>query len=75
MRGHSVNVIDTLSVPVKIGFGQAAVTPQSLPDVEAIVPRIGTSITFYGLAVVRQFETRGVVTTATARTNYTASRS
>jgi ribosomal protein S6--L-glutamate ligase len=67
MRGHSVNVIDTLSVPVKIGFGQAAVTPQSLPDVEAIVPRIGTSITFYGLAVVRQFETRGVVTTATAR--------
>jgi ribosomal protein S6--L-glutamate ligase len=67
MRGHSVNVIDTMSVPVKIGFGHSNVPPHPLPDVEAIVPRIGTSITFYGLAVVRQFESLGVVTTATAR--------
>lgn len=67
MRGHSVDVIDTLSVPINIRTGRAAVTSHALPDVEAIVPRIGTSITFYGLAVVRQFETLGVVTTATAQ--------
>lgn len=67
MRGHSVSVIDTLSVPVKIGLGKMAVASETLPEVEAIVPRIGTSITFYGLAVVRQFETLGVVTTATAQ--------
>jgi ribosomal protein S6--L-glutamate ligase len=37
-----------------------------LPQVDAIIPRIGTSITQYGLAVVRQFEASGVVTTASA---------
>ena len=37
-----------------------------VPEVDAIVPRIGASVTFYGLAVVRQFETLGVITTATA---------
>jgi ribosomal protein S6--L-glutamate ligase len=67
MRGHSVVVVDTLTVPINIGVGRAAVSSHTLPDVEGIVPRIGTSITFYGLAVVRQFETLGVVTTASAQ--------
>ena len=30
---------------------------ESLKDVDAIIPRIGASNTFYGTAVVRQFET------------------
>lgn len=33
---------------------------QILEDFDAIIPRIGASITFYGLAVVRQFEMMGV---------------
>jgi ribosomal protein S6--L-glutamate ligase len=37
-----------------------------LPPVDVIIPRIGASITDYGLAVVRQFEARGVLTTATS---------
>jgi len=37
-----------------------------IPEVDAIIPRIGASITFYGLAVVRQFEELGVLTTAVA---------
>lgn len=38
-----------------------------LPQVEAIIPRIGSSITYYGLTVVRQFEAKGVLTTAASQ--------
>lgn len=38
-----------------------------LPAVDAIIPRIGARITYYGLAVVRQFEARGVLTTAASQ--------
>jgi len=77
MRGHRVEIIDTTSVAVHIGRGDDAAIPQQLvaslpgmaettklPALDAIIPRIGTSVTFYGLAVVRQFETAGVLTTA-----------
>lgn len=63
-RGHSVEIVDTLSIPVKIGARPSIKPIRALPQVEAIIPRIGTSITFYGLAVVRQFEAMGVITTA-----------
>ncbi len=79
-RGHKASVIDTLSIAVEVGQGHGepgeirmiGTSPLglaktiSIPKVDAIVPRIGTSVTFYGLAVVRQFESLGVVTTATA---------
>lgn len=39
---------------------------QYVPAVDAIIPRIGSSITAYGLAVVRQFERRHILTTASA---------
>ena len=64
MRGHNVRVIDTLQVPVKIGARKGELSDSHLPVVDAIIPRIGTSITFYGLAVVRQFESMGFLTTA-----------
>jgi len=64
MRGHSVRIIDTLQVPVKIGVRKGELNGPFLPPVDAIIPRIGTSITFYGLAVVRQYESLGVLTTA-----------
>jgi ribosomal protein S6--L-glutamate ligase len=38
-----------------------------LPELNAIIPRIGSSITYYGLTVVRQFEAQGVITTATSQ--------
>lgn len=77
-RGHSVVVIDTMTITVEMGMlpadGEISHTlhrgvitrTEPLPEVDAIIPRIGTSITPYGLAVVRQFEGRGVLTTATA---------
>jgi len=61
-----VSIVDTLKLPVKVGQRPTSVPIKPLPDVDAIVPRIGTSITFYGLAVVRQFESTGVITTATS---------
>jgi ribosomal protein S6--L-glutamate ligase len=63
-RGHPLTIIDTLHVPVQVGKGSKLSPIQPLPNVDAIIPRIGTSITFYGLAVVRQFEAKGVITTA-----------
>jgi ribosomal protein S6--L-glutamate ligase len=38
-----------------------------LPPADALIPRIGASVTAYGLAVVRQFEAAGVLTTASSR--------
>lgn len=65
-HGHLVRIIDTLSIPVRIGRRPSSNSASLLPEVDAIIPRIGTSITFYGLAVVRQFEATGLITTATA---------
>ncbi len=73
-------MIDTLAVAVEVGLasegrnGPKLITRGPLglmrtghiPEVDAIIPRIGSSITFYGLAVVRQFEAMGVMTTAVA---------
>lgn len=66
LRGHRVIVIDTLKIPVNVGDHLRSSPYKQLPDVDAIIPRIGTSITFYGLAVVRQFEKKGVISTASS---------
>lgn len=66
MRGHQVKIIDTLSVPVQVGLNPVSRRDFSVPTMEAIVPRIGSTITFYGLAVVRLFESTGVITTASS---------
>ena len=79
-RGHTTHVINTLSVSVEIGANQNGARPIQivlpgkmgvpkaiqLPALNAIIPRIGPSATFYGLAVVRQLEQKGLLTTATA---------
>lgn len=61
-RGHEVEVIDTLKCYMDITSTKPMVHYQSrvLDDFDAIIPRIGASITFYGCAVIRQFEMMGV---------------
>src|SRR5947209_13842403 len=61
-RGHDVAVMDTLQFDVVISKGKAELLYRAEPigPVDAVIPRIGASITFYGLAVVRQFEMMGV---------------
>jgi ribosomal protein S6--L-glutamate ligase len=61
-RGHDVRVLDTLQFDVRIARRKPGLLYKGEPigPVDAIIPRIGASITPYGLAVVRQFEMLGV---------------
>jgi len=59
--GHDIDVIDTLHCYMDITTSQPTVRfkGKELPLYDAVIPRIGASITFYGAAVVRQFEMMG----------------
>ena len=61
-RGAAVEVLDTLHCVVKVSKRRPEVylAGRPLVDFSAVIPRIGASITFYGLAVLRQFEMMGV---------------
>jgi ribosomal protein S6--L-glutamate ligase len=64
-KGHEVEVIDALKCYVDIEAGNPQVygpNGQSMNDFDAIIPRIGTSVTFYGCAILRQFEMAGIYT-------------
>lgn len=60
-RGHEVDIIDTLHCYMDISSSHPSVRfkGKPLPQYDAIIPRIGASVTFYGTAVVRQFEMMG----------------
>ena len=60
--GHEVRVIDYLRCVIDITSHRPALWygGAKLEDFDAVVPRIGASHTFYGTAVVRQFEMMGV---------------
>jgi ribosomal protein S6--L-glutamate ligase len=59
---HQCEVFDPLDCQVIVGKGvnNILVHDRPLPSVDVVIPRIGTSITDYGLAVVKQFETLGM---------------
>jgi ribosomal protein S6--L-glutamate ligase len=60
-RGHDMSVVDYLRCYMDIASRRPQVVYQGEPlKVDAIIPRIGASNTFYGTAVVRQFEMMGV---------------
>ena len=61
-RGHDIEVLNTLRVSINIASKQPMLyyRKRKLEDFNAVIPRIGASITFYGLAVLRQFEVMGV---------------
>lgn len=60
-RGHEVDIIDTLHCYMDITSNRPTVRFKGkvLPKYDAIIPRIGASVSFYGTAVVRQFEMTG----------------
>ncbi|EGR2795122.1 ribosomal protein S6 modification protein [Vibrio navarrensis] len=60
-RGHQVDVIDTLHCYMDITSNNPKIRykGEELPEYDAVIPRIGASVTFYGTAVVRQFEMMG----------------
>ena len=61
-RGHEVSVVDHLRCYMNIASHKPSVhfKGHDLPGYDAIIPRIGASVTFYGTAVLRQFEMMGV---------------
>lgn len=63
-RGHRVRVLDPLRCYMRIEPSKFAVhyKGRALADYDAVIPRVGASITFYGTAVLRQFEMMGVFT-------------
>ena len=63
-RGHEVRVLDTLRFSISVEEGRPGLFFQSkrLSAYDGIIPRIGASITFFGTAVIRQFEQMGVFT-------------
>jgi ribosomal protein S6--L-glutamate ligase len=60
-RGHTIDVINTLHVHMNITSSKPVLRHggKTLPVYDAIIPRIGASVTHYGLAVLRQFEMQG----------------
>lgn len=61
-RGHQVKVIDVLRCVMNIAPHRPEIWYRGklLEGFDAVIPRIGASVTFYGTAVVRQFEMQGV---------------
>ena len=62
-RGHEVRVLDVLRCYMDIASHrpQLHYKGQELKGFDAVIPRIGASVTFYGTAVLRQFEMMGVL--------------
>ena len=67
-RGHTVKVLNTLRFAIDLSGDEPDLQYRGrlLSDYDAILPRIGNSITYYGTAVVRQFEQMDVYTPNTA---------
>ncbi|MCA9691637.1 MAG: 30S ribosomal protein S6--L-glutamate ligase [Nannocystaceae bacterium] len=63
-RGHEMVVVDYLRCYMSIAAHRHKLFYQgeAIEDVDAVIPRIAASYTFYGNAVVRQFEMMGVYT-------------
>ena len=67
-RGHEVKVLNTLRFAIDLSGGEPDLQfrGKQISDYDAILPRIGNSITYFGTAVVRQFEQMDVYTPNTA---------
>jgi ribosomal protein S6--L-glutamate ligase len=61
-RGHRADVLDTLQFDIRVSRRSPELSYAGAPleRYDAVIPRIGASITVFGLAVVRQFEMMGV---------------
>ena len=67
-RGHKVRVLNTLRFAIDLSRAEPELQYRGKPlsDYDAVLPRIGATITYFGTAVVRQFEQMDVYTPNTA---------
>ncbi len=61
-RGHTLDIVNTLRCYMNIASRRPEIyyNGEKLTGYDAVIPRIGSSVTFYGTAVLRQFEMMGV---------------
>ncbi len=61
-RGHEARILNPLACSIEVAKGSPRLYYKNrmLSSVDAVIPRIGASITFFGTAVLRQFEQMGV---------------
>lgn len=62
LRGHTLDIVNTLRCYMNIASRRPVIfyNGDKLTGYDAVIPRIGASVTFYGMAVLRQFEMMGV---------------
>src|SRR5210317_351086 len=67
-RGHKVLVLNTLKFAIDLERGAPDLyfRQKQLSDYDAVLPRVGASVTYYGTAVVRQFQEMGIFCANTA---------
>ncbi|NYZ67494.1 RimK family alpha-L-glutamate ligase [Endozoicomonas sp. SM1973] len=67
-RGHHVKVMNTLKFAIDLERGSPSLyyRQRELKEIDAVLPRIGASITYFGTAVVRQFQEMNVFCANTA---------
>ncbi|MDW3220414.1 MAG: RimK family alpha-L-glutamate ligase [Acidimicrobiales bacterium] len=67
-RGHTIRVLDTMRFAIDLSHAEPDLQyrGKQLSDYDAVLPRVGASITYFGMAVVRQFEQMDVYTPNTA---------
>ena len=68
-RGHKARVLDHLKCDIIIEQNNPLIyyKGEKISGFDAIIPRVGASVTFYGSAVVRQFEMMSVFTTTNSQ--------
>ncbi|TYP99781.1 ribosomal protein S6--L-glutamate ligase [Tenacibaculum adriaticum] len=68
-RGHNIKIIDHTKCTIKLSGGKKAIYYKGkniVNDADAIIPRIGASVTKHGAAIVREFELNTIYSTASA---------
>ncbi len=67
-RGHQIKVLNTLKFAIDLDRGNPDLyfRQKQLSAYDAVLPRIGASITYYGTAVVRQFQEMDIFCANTA---------
>ncbi|HBQ1409363.1 TPA: 30S ribosomal protein S6--L-glutamate ligase, partial [Klebsiella pneumoniae] len=60
-RGHQIEILDPLSCYMNVSPVASSIhyKGRQLPHFDAVIPRIGSAITYYGTAALRQFELLG----------------
>ncbi len=68
LRGHNMRIIDHVRCNLVVESGKPEIyyEGERLRNIDAVIPRIGASVTFHGAAIIRQFEMLKIYTAASS---------